>query len=658
MGLVLGTLTSLLSAQLLIGTPLARAAWLLPTAAVLAAFALPRVRRRLRSGSTVSVGLEEGGTVALGIGIGLLFIWSFWREHPLRWEGWWRYYVDIPFHEALATSLATWGPDENILVAGEPTRYHWFAHAWAGLTTQASDAGSFVVVTRVLPLVALVGTICLTWAWSRRLSDLRSVPILAVLVATLAMDVGSQLPLSFLQNFTVSPSMGIAALWLLGSSFLLSEHLAGRLERPEPLLFLMAFACVGGKVSNAAVLVGGVGLVALLSLVTRTSRKRAWVDAAVVVSAVATGFVALIAGSEGRLVLEFGASARTYAFLYDTGLIGLTIGTATVILAITAKWAGIGVLFLSRSTRNRPDAWFALGAAATGLVLMAALGHPGGSQLYFSLSASIVVVVVCGWGLGEALRWLLPRTLLYSVLAGVTTGFAGFAALGGRFTGTESLPALLFPPLVAWIAPVILVTVVLVRRDSMSSHRSLVVCASAAGWSLVVASLTFGAITLADTVRTPRPTAPAANARLAWTSGHVAALNWLREHSAVNDIVATNRQCSAPQIGAAGCTRARWFLTAALSHRRMLIEGSDYAVDTERLPRWATERVALSRRFVDRPSESDRVTLWRAEVRWILVDLASTDTRGWSPYARRAFANDTTVVLRLNSPEALISPGE
>ena len=651
MGLALGTLSALLSAQVLLSTPLAGLAWLMPTVLVVAVLAVPKVRRRFRSGATIPVTLDEVGTVALGLGIGLTFVWSFWRQHPLHWDGWWKYYVDIPVHEARATSLATWGPKDNILVAGEPTRYHWFSYAWAGMTTNASHAGSFVVVTRIMPLVALVAAICLVWAWSRRLSKLRSVPLLAVLVATLGMDVGSQLPFSFLANFTVSPSMGMAAMWLLGATFVLTEHLAGRVTRPEVVLFILVVGCVGGKVSDAVILVGGATMAALSTLVFRTGRTRAWIDFAVIVVAAAATFVVVIAGSEGNLVLERGSSARIYSFLRDSGWTGVVIGTTAVALAIVAKWAGVGFLFARSRTRHRPEAWFAFGAAGTGLFLMAVLGHPGGGQLYFPMSASVVLTVVCGWGLGMALGHLSTRLRLACTCVGVAAGLASLASRSGFVNKRTALPHWLWlAPLLVWLLAAALVAIVHIYRRATGGRGLLVVGASVAVTSLVVASLTFGLVALTDTVRQSPPVAPAANSSLAFTSAHVAALVWLRDHSSTDDIVATNRQCSAPQVGAAPCSQARWFLTAAISHRRMLIEGSDYAVATRPLPTWVRDRVALSRRFVDDPGEDDAVALWTAGVRWVVVDLASTKTRSWNGYAQKRFANNRSVILQLDRP--------
>jgi hypothetical protein len=305
------------------------------------------------------------------------------------------------------------------------------------------------------------------------------------------------------------------------------------------------------------------------------------------------------------------------------------------------------VLVVTRPTQHRPELWFAAGAAVTGLVLMAILGHPGAGQLYFPLSASVVIGVVSAWGLGEALGHLSSREVATAVLVGVAAGTAGLA-----------LPQwlVLAPPYATWLLSVLLVLGMLVfataRRSAYAGRDLLVMTASLAAWALVTASLTSGQDSLKDTIRAGWPAAAAANAPNAWTPAHTAALVWLRDHAAQDDVVATNRQCSVPQLGDAACGRwqSRWFLTAALGRHRMYIEGAEYAVVL--LPRLSRvdERINLSRRFVDQPSSAEAKVLWDKGVRWVLVDLASTMARSWTPYALPAFATETSVVLRLVRP--------
>jgi hypothetical protein len=646
MGLGLGTLTSLLGAQLLLPVGLGGLGWLLPTALVAAAALLPSVRRRLRAGEVRPPALDEVGGLLAGIAVALVPVRSFWQVHPLEWNGWWRYYSDIPHHEALSSSLATWGPGDSILAVGEPTRYHWFAHGWAGAVADAAAAEPFVAVTRVLPLVTVLGTVCLVWAWARRLTDSRAAPWLALLVTVLATDVATERQLGFVDLFTISPSLGLPALWFLAAALVLTEHLHGRLRGGLVLLALLAVGCMGGKTSYAAVLGAGAGLAAFASLWLPQFRARAWQALGVVAVALAGAFAAVILGSTGNLRLEPGALAEVHGVLPDRSWTGLALGTGAFVLVVATKWAGVAALLADRRTTARPEVWFAVGAGAAGLLLAAALGHPGSSQLYFPVSAGLAVGVVSAWGLAEALHRVPRGWLVAAVLLGA------LAAAAGR-TGVLGAPAWAGPYLL-WSAPVALAATVLVvgvpthgrsRPDGGLPARAL----GASAVCAVTAALVTGLVVTADTARSPVPAPPAAGAPLAWTDSHEQALRWVRENTAQDDVVVTNRQCSGARPGLGPCGDYRWFLTAALGQRRTYVEGADY-VASQPPPEWVLDRVQLSRRFVGAPTPADARTLWDAGVRWAVVDLASTPNREWAPYAEEVFATRTTVVLRLTPP--------
>ena len=650
MGLALGTLISLLGSQALLAVGLSGLGWLLPAALAASATLLPGVRRRLRAGWLRPPAVDEIGGVLGGIAVGLVFVRSFWRAHPLEWDGWWRYYVDIPHHEALATSLATWGPGDQILAAGEPIRYHWFTHGWAGALTGAASAEPFVSVTRVLPILSVFGIVCLVWAWARELSGSRAAPPIALVAVLLTAHVGTARDLNFLQSFTVSPSLGLSALWFLGAALVLTLHLRDRLAGGLVLLALLAIGCTGGKTSYAAVLGAGVALLAVASLWFREYRNRAWTVLGVVALALAGAFVALLLGSTGNLRLQAGATAEAFGVLPD-GDLGVAVGTVGAVLLLGAPWAGVAVLLAQRGTSSRPEVWFALGAAGAGLLLAAVLAHPGASQLYFPLSAAVAVGVVSAWGLAEGLARVTPAWSAVAVVIGAAAGAVGDDGFPGG-------PAWAGPYLV-WSLPVVLAVVVLVRglargaarrRERPELRTALVLPAvSVLAWGLLGAGAGAGAVTVVSTVVAPSPPAPAADAPLAWTGSHEAALRWLRENAARDDVVVTNRQCPAPRPWPAECRDFRWFLTAALGHRRTYVEGAQY-VASQPPPSWVLERVALSRRFVDAPTVADARILWDAGVRWVVVDLASTRTRDWAPYAQEAFTTDTTAVLRLARP--------
>ena len=651
MGLALGTLTSLVSAQLLRPTPLAAIGWIVPLLLGLVAMASPRVRGRLRSGRVLDLTQEEGLAALLGLAAGAPFLWSFWRAHPLDWTGWWGYYVDIPYHEALSVSLSHWGPGDSILEAGSALRYHWFAHAWSGATTEATSAGDFVVMTRVLPVVALVGMVLVALSWARTLTKIPSVPFLAVLFVVLGMDVATQPPSGLMQIFGLSPSMSLAAMWLLAAALVVTELLGGRLSWPRawPVLLLLAVANVGGKTSNAAALVGGVGLVALVSTVQRgIPRRTAWSAFGVVLAATGVTFLLLLTGTDGSLARGFGASAQTYTFLPGPGRSGIVLGTLAVGLAMAAKWAGVGVLALDRSHRDTAAVWLAVGAGIIGLFLMSVLTHPGSSQLYFPLSSAVVIAVVSAWGAGVALDRLTGATGRAAAVAGGGAGLVGLAYLTDAST-----PHRWRAPLVVWLLAVVVGVVAALGAGQYPWRRRFPSTATA-GFALVLtfAAVTGGVLAASDNARSAPPAPPAENAALALADTQREALLWVRRNAAPEDVVATNRQCSGPQLGDQPCPQARWFFTAALTHRRMYIEGTDYAAESIPPPPDVVERVTISRRFVDAPGPADAIALWDAGVRWVVVDKASTARRDWAPFATISHATDTMDVLRLANPRA------
>jgi hypothetical protein len=436
----------------------------------------------------------------------------------------------------------------------------------------------------------------------------------------------------------------------LAAALVVTEVLSCRLRLAAvwPVLVLLAVADVGGKSSNAPVLVAGAGLVALVSLFPRAlPRRDAWLTFGCIRAATAAAYAVLLSGSAGNLHRGLGASAGTFGFLPAPGpKTGIAVGTLAVALSMAAKWAGVGVLALDRRTRSSSAVWLAVGAGTAGLLLMAVLVHPGSSQLYFPLSASVLVGVVSAWGLGVGLERLATPGMQMSIVGGLAACLIGLGRYYGATEGQRWQS-----PMVVWLSAVIVAVVVaavVVPRVPRAWWGTLVASLAVA---LTVSAASSGVIAATDHARTSPSAIPAANAPLALSDTQRSALLWLRHHSDPDDIVATNRQCSGPQIGdAVPCPQARWFWTAALTHRRMYIEGVDYAAPTIPPSANETNKVVLSRRFVDQPTEEDARTLWTAGVRWVVVDKASTERRDWAPFATVKHDTVTTDVLRLAEP--------
>jgi hypothetical protein len=661
MGLALGTLGALLADQLLRSTPLASWAWLAPTAAAVVVVAA----RRLKSHAGVTIDSRVRGeavAVAVGLIIGLGVLVPFWAAHPLRWNGWWAYYLDIPFHEALANSLTRFGPGDSVFAAGHSIRYHWFANAWAGLVTDATDADRFVAVTRALPVVALMGTVCLAWSWARRLSAVVWVPAIAVVLVVGGTYVGALVGLGN-HLLPISPTQAFATLWLLGISLLITEYVAGRAARGGALVLVgvLAVGCAGGKVSHAAVVGGGLALLTLGSRGWDVIRRRALEATAIVAVAIAVTFAIVIVGGDtqnaGGNTVSLGfdhTSASAVGLQPFSGVLGIVLGIVAITLAISARCAGLAWLVIDRRTRRRPDILYATGAAIVAIVGVAVLDVPGASQLYFALSASVVMSVVSACGMGQAFEaiqsWPARARRLWSrrgvlIAAAVAAGVVAGLGATAMFLDGRRLERWAAPFSVWLIAGGVAIALALLRGRGVARVRSAGALALVVLLTGSVAAEASGVVHQLQTL--PGSTEP--GAPLAWTSGHADAARWLTAASKSTDVVATNRLCTDARETPPACS-SRWFLVSALTGRRMLLEGYDYGVGLGRLPAWARARVTLSTRFADRPNAEDARALWKLGVRWVWVDPFVTPTRSWEPYATVGFANDVAMVLRLKRP--------
>ncbi|MCX6432178.1 MAG: hypothetical protein NTX29_05140, partial [Actinobacteria bacterium] len=193
MGLALGTAAATMSGLLLFSVLPVRIAWAVPS--IVTAIALPWVWARHRAVLTsmrptrwapALVALVIGGAAGLGsIAINL-------RNYPLAADSpTTTYHPDMLFFEALSTSLARLGPSDSILMAGAELRYHWFTYAWSGQLAATVGAEPFVVLTRVLPVVSLIGTLLIAIAWTQRMTRGRWAPTLAVVLLVAGGYVGA-----------------------------------------------------------------------------------------------------------------------------------------------------------------------------------------------------------------------------------------------------------------------------------------------------------------------------------------------------------------------------------------------------------------------------------------------------------------------------------
>ncbi|MBK9738944.1 MAG: hypothetical protein IPO93_05440 [Actinobacteria bacterium] len=431
MGMAVGTATATVSGVLLFGLVPGDLAWMVPS--LVTVVALPFLVRRepglLRRWHPTRWAPALLALVT-GLVLGLASIAVNLRNYPLTSDGIIStYHQDMPFFEALSTSMATLGPHDSIFMSGADIRYHWFAYAWSGQIAETAGTAPFVMLTRVLPVVALLGSILLAVAWTQRLTRGFWAPTIAVLLIVFGGYVGASY--GTLLNFD-SPSQAFVTVWMLGLSMVLLTALGRRGRSRRALLGMLLFVAVlgaattGGKVNSAVVVVAGAVLVALVAVGRREPwRVRAVVAVLVLVAATAVTYVAYLAGSAERGGLGLGSllnKASSVQGLNPTDSSwGIVVGTVILAVAVLPRWAGVAWLLAAPRWRWQPLTIFSVGAAVTGIAALL-LFSGGLNDSWFVLSASAPLSVASAVGVSRAVRatspsrgWRPSRAVLLAV---------------------------------------------------------------------------------------------------------------------------------------------------------------------------------------------------------------------------------------------------
>jgi len=613
LGLALGTFLSMLSASLFVTTPLASFAWTIPSLLVLvfSLITLRQVRKGLRE---LILHRSEVVAVVIGLIVGIALLTINWIRAPLssiRAGG----SVDMYFFEALSRGISQFGHAESILMSGGSLRYHWFTYGWAGQLTEAADLASFVALTRILPIVSLIGVILLTASWARSInigSD-RSpswVPTLAVLLIVFAGYSGALY--GGILNFD-SPSQSLTTVWLLalvivflrGLTTISENQTSSKTQnvsvRLVSALFVFAFAVAttGGKASHAIVALGGFALIALMGAVLRTPWRNEGIllFLAALAGVTLTFFMVLSGvGVEQNLTEEISVRASTWQGLDPlSGRWGPLAGTFALILAVLARLSGTIWLATDRNARRSPEIFFSAGAIAVGFLALIAL-RGGINELWFLLAASAPVAVISAYGVGQAQSWLHSHggknKVLWTTLAIAVVVSMVSLILSRNWVFTSSpLEFFQWPGLLFWLAIVSIWVLIpflaylFWRATRGEISESSVLTPPAWRWILAisVSALVFtsiltrpaviwtesrtlttemGLLQPSTSVEILREQSPAEQVESDPLSARFAAAQWLSDSASTEDVVITNLPYSS-------------FIPAFTGHR-MYLAGQEY----------------------------------------------------------------------------------
>ena len=644
MGLALGT-----TASMLIGLWLPW--WLAPLVLIAGWF-------WFRRHTTISpLGrLTRAGSIGLAAGLipGLLGLFYSIRNYPLSWIGTWSsYHGDIPFFEALAASVAKFGPGPSIFMEGASLRYHSLVYGWAGQLTVSLNLEPFVVLVRVLPVVVLIGSVLLATAWASRLSPGRLAPILAALLIVTGGFVGATF--GTVLNFD-SPSQAMTTMWLLGFSlatvYAMSEN--NWLAFAAPLA-VISIGLSGGKISSAAIAVAGVGFLSVVGLARQTSWR--WRAVGVFLTSSLTTtlvFFLLLSGSREAGGLQVFSLLDRASSLQSLNPVvterGIVAGIFLLMLAVLPRWLGLAWLATSPSQRWTPDTVLGYGYAFSALGTILVLSG-GFNDLWFAVAASAPLAVLSAVGVAQGWEWLSSVSLvraIAAVLLGAGSALTATIAWASGSSGIIGIGWRWFAPLAALL---IVAFVGLTLGLTTTRHRArtalavvIIACVLASLPSRFSYSIagrfekTFPTSTSTVLFSPPEASSPwRGSDRLGWSDSEASAGAWLREASSSRDLVSTNLTNTAI---VAALTRLPTYISAA---RLQSAYGRDQ--DYSQI----ADRENISWEFIDNPTQKPAFDLCEADVRWIWVDPRLTSTETWEPFASVRFASDDVVILEFNS---------
>jgi hypothetical protein len=655
MGLAIGTLLALISSQIFRTTNFQRFSWAIPAIFLgLIGFWIKGSREKLlyTPKSTVrfrQVFISLFPTIFMAII--QLSIW--WRWHPISWQGWWKYNIDVPYFESYSNSIAILGTTESLMNPEQNSRYHWFTYAWVGSLSNSLDADAFVVLTRLLPVALFCMMATIAYAWAKDYSEKFWTPALAAFVVTTGpgLSVGSFVMLR-------SPSLAMAGCWCLAFSLLMFRVIHGSATGigAYSILALFAAGVVGGKASNLPIFASGTVALLLISFrQTLLVKNRTRISALLSLAVFVFIFQKLIASPEAR-ALDF----------------GIFLGWPGLILTILPLTMGIYGLSKQKTSDYGPLFVYSLSILTVGSLLSFCSYDPTGNQLYFVISAALVCVVPSLIGIEKMnsiqvensrnrlredyfakSRIFVPIFILVGGLSSSTL-WASAENENGNFGEIVRTIA----PIPLWILSMLLFIKIRMqfRPNKMKVTRGLrLLFISVLSTSLVASvsgilistykgpiySGSSGPVGFGKSVRNiPGSISP----------NYLQAGKWVQENIKTTNLFFTNRQCVDPKSSYIDCN-SYWFYASALSKQQFLIEGAALSNFTGTEVLKMTKEQAVSYRFSLSPNQDDLKVLWERNVRWGWIDRQVSDIVDWKGLANEIYSNDDIAIIELIEPK-------
>lgn len=593
-------------------------------------------------------------TAAVALSVGILYLaLAFLPQVPLpSTTHSVSYYVDFPDFIGLIAEVRNHWPATSPGLSGFPLHYEWFVFDHMAATNQVTGVSIPMIAFRldVFPTILVFG--CQLFVMGRYLGRSAWTGALAIIVVfllgplDLTSDLNQASPFFSKFNFDLwaSWTFPFGLMFFMALVYLIAERLQvaswrGRdALRAWALIALIMVGASGAKATVLPVVITGVGLYAVWELIRRRSIPvTALVTLGLGLAMFAVTFLVIYgSGVPGTVIEPLVPLSHTVPVTVASSISNHAVRVVAKLVAYAAGLAGIalplaGILYLL-TARHRSE----IGRLRLGLFLLAAgvlianvVHQVGISELYFLVTAYPAGVIVGAEGL--RLAWNDVGSAIPISRRTVVLAFAGWVCVVIVVVALTH-PTLAHPAglilrygVLAVLAAIFVVVCTLVLK----ARRASITGAVALGLlPLLAASALTSPIQLAPTVdrivtgKSPAVTLADPQTVRGLTPGLVVALNWLRDTTPVNTIIAVSNHWINPSE-----TDGRYYYYSAFSERQVFVEAYnplDYGLDYPPLtPAFAAYqyRTRLNDAvFDDADPAALRILTQQYGVRFLLID--------------------------------------
>ena len=575
---------------------------------------------------------------------------------------WWIRSWDVTMFESKAYSIAKYGQTQNISLLGYPMDYHWFGIAWIGKISIIGELPAWTSIAQVSPVYAISSISSLIWALGRRVQKNLLLP--AIIVITLSFATPALSP--------ANPPNIISMIWAFAATLVAYDYF-GRPYRKNFFVFaVLSAASLAGKVSIGFVVLGAFTLSDFFRNLKTKTKYTYFAIRTLFLATVAISVFFFVIGGPNRLGnntfnlsfkgpgLFFGVDRERSPLIFIVGSLGASLSIIQILL--------LPALALKYRLSDSRILIFTIGAFFSGYIPFLITSDDGlayfvSNALNFAgIGSAIALVAVLQFVFHENIMTKRQVLFIGLIVLSLSKFWIKIYNLNWReLTDTRGGPTpILVAILIASLITYWFLTIIIIRPKSGKNNFELINLRI-----VIFALILLFANMLPSMFDRISSTLISLNSRsevpFIGSNSVIAASQWVQSNTPDAAIIATNRFCV--EIYVSECIESKYFAVSATTKRRLLIEGPGRTVGNggdgrdgdgfeSLFPKFAKERLYLSRGFADRPTAEIAARLRELGVTWFYLFLDNTENRNWAPYATVEYQNSEVAILKLTDPSS------